>query len=61
LLLIAYNRTLQMEEFFAKYPEAGAGTKSRKNALEVVQNNIRWMERSVDDILPWLAKQPFEA
>ena len=50
-----------MEDFFAKYPEAGAGTKSRQNALEVVENNIHWIERSVDDILPWLAKQPFES
>lgn len=43
-----------MKEFFEKYPEAGAGKAGRQNALEVVSNNIKWLERHEADITNWL-------
>lgn len=46
----------EMEAFFAKYPEAGAGTASRKQALETVKYNINWMKTNLEEISQWLAK-----
>ena len=43
-----------MKEFFKKYPEAGAGQRARKSALENVQNNILWTKRSLSTINEWL-------
>ena len=34
------QRIEEMESFFAKYPNAGAGENYRKIALETVKNNI---------------------
>lgn len=45
-----------MESFFSKYPEAGAGTASRKQALENVGNNINWLARNTNSIESWLSK-----
>ncbi|KAJ8022350.1 Aminopeptidase Ey [Holothuria leucospilota] len=44
----------QMEEFFTKYPEAGAGTRGRQQALERVKTNIDWVKRNQDVIQQWL-------
>ncbi|XP_072112058.1 glutamyl aminopeptidase [Mobula birostris] len=44
----------QMKDFFAKYPEAGAGKTPREQALETVQTNIDWLKRNRNDILQWL-------
>lgn len=44
----------QMEEFFAKYPEAGAGTRGRQQALERVRTNIQWVEKNQAVIEKWL-------
>lgn len=43
-----------MKEFFNKYPEAGAGKAGRKTALEVVNNNIEWLENHEVVINNWL-------
>lgn len=47
----------EMESFFAKYPEAGAGTASRQQALEAVKYNINWMKTNLEEITNWLTKQ----
>ncbi|CAH2300766.1 glutamyl aminopeptidase [Pelobates cultripes] len=44
----------QMENFFARYPNAGAGETPRKQALETVNNNIAWIEMNKDGIKSWL-------
>lgn len=43
-----------MKTFFNEYPEAGAGKASRKTALEVVSNNIKWLENHEAFIANWL-------
>ncbi|KAJ8022253.1 Glutamyl aminopeptidase [Holothuria leucospilota] len=50
----------EMEDFFAKYPEAGAGTRGRQQALERVRTNINWVNRNQEVIQEWLNNQ-FEA
>ncbi|XP_058986694.1 aminopeptidase A [Musca domestica] len=47
----------EMLEFFGKYPEAGAGTTSRKQALENVKYNINWLKSNLKDVDNWLEKQ----
>ncbi|XP_075149946.1 glutamyl aminopeptidase [Haematobia irritans] len=47
----------EMHEFFTKYPEAGAGTIARNQALESVKSNINWLTNNLDDIKNWLQKQ----
>ncbi|KAI8123265.1 Glutamyl aminopeptidase [Lucilia cuprina] len=47
----------EMEAFFAKYPEAGAGTAARKEALENVKNNIKWLEQNYKPVGDWLQSQ----
>lgn len=44
----------EMKDFFAKYPEAGAGETARKQALEKVSNNIKWLANNKDGIEKWL-------
>ncbi|XP_063774977.1 glutamyl aminopeptidase [Pseudophryne corroboree] len=44
----------QMENFFQRYPEAGAGTTPRKQALETVRNNIAWVANNKIGIKSWL-------
>lgn len=43
-----------MTQFFAKYPEAGAGTAARGQALETVSNNIQWLANNKQQIMDWL-------
>ncbi|XP_062379310.1 glutamyl aminopeptidase [Sardina pilchardus] len=53
----SYNTEQQlwkMEFFFAKTPDAGAGTMPRLQALETVKNNIEWMRLNKDEIRTWL-------
>ena len=33
-----------MKQLFAKYPDAGAGTLARQQALDQVQMNIEWVQ-----------------
>ncbi|XP_066576726.1 glutamyl aminopeptidase [Amia ocellicauda] len=44
----------QMQLFFEKYPEAGAGEVPRKQALETVRNNIEWLKANKNAISKWL-------
>ncbi|KAH8359852.1 hypothetical protein KR093_009103 [Drosophila rubida] len=47
----------EMEHFFAKYPDAGAGTAARVRALETVKNNIVWLAENLESVDAWLDKQ----
>lgn len=51
------TRLVQMKEFFAKYPEAGAGSAARKQALERVENNIRWRKRNMAKLHEWFGSR----
>ncbi|GBP93587.1 Endoplasmic reticulum aminopeptidase 2 [Eumeta japonica] len=48
------NRLQEMETFFAKYPEAGAGEAARRRALENVRLNILWTEQHEKLVASWL-------
>lgn len=43
----------QMESFFAKYPNAGAGAQPREQVLETVKNNIEWLRQNRKSISDW--------
>lgn len=47
-------RLQEMRDFFAKYPEAGAGAAARLQALARVETNIQWLENNTKDIGAWL-------
>lgn len=47
-------RLKEMKEFFAKYPEAGAGARARVSALETVQKNIKWLDSNLQPLNDWL-------
>ncbi len=44
----------EMRAFFSKYPNAGAGAQYRKIALETVENNIKFLNESMQSIENWL-------
>ncbi|XP_013411098.1 glutamyl aminopeptidase [Lingula anatina] len=44
----------QVEEFFAKYPDAGAGERGRKQAIEGIKRNIAWIEKHEMTLVDWL-------
>ncbi|XP_042727279.1 glutamyl aminopeptidase [Lagopus leucura] len=44
----------QMEYFFEKYPNAGAGESSRSQSIEQVKNNIQWLKENKEEIRVWL-------
>lgn len=51
-----FNTELQLweiESFFAKYPEAGAGETPRQQVLETVKNNIEWLKQNRATITNW--------
>ncbi|KAM7154960.1 glutamyl aminopeptidase [Molossus nigricans] len=48
----------QMESFFKKYPEAGAGEKPRQQVLETVKNNIEWLNKNRKSIREWFLELP---
>uniref|UniRef100_G1PC96 Aminopeptidase n=1 Tax=Myotis lucifugus TaxID=59463 RepID=G1PC96_MYOLU len=48
----------QMESFFKKYPEAGAGEKPREQVLETVKNNIEWLKQNRKSISEWFGALP---
>ncbi|XP_053107584.1 glutamyl aminopeptidase isoform X2 [Hemicordylus capensis] len=43
----------QMENFFEKYPNAGAGEASRQQAIETTKSNIEWIKQHRDEIAAW--------
>uniref|UniRef100_A0A182P2X3 glutamyl aminopeptidase n=1 Tax=Anopheles epiroticus TaxID=199890 RepID=A0A182P2X3_9DIPT len=47
-------RLNELEDFFARYPEAGAGATARRQALENIQNNISWLDRNEANVAAWL-------
>lgn len=48
----------QMQSFFAKYPNAGAGAKPREQVLETVKNNIEWLKLNRQSISEWFTGAP---
>nr|XP_022919548.1 glutamyl aminopeptidase-like isoform X1 [Onthophagus taurus] len=44
----------EMEAFFAKYPNAGAGASARLRALETVRNNIKWLSQYKEPVEEWI-------
>ncbi|XP_047574175.1 glutamyl aminopeptidase [Lutra lutra] len=48
----------QMESFFKKYPDAGAGEKPREQVLETVKNNIEWLRQNRNTIRQWFLDLP---
>ncbi|NXY41199.1 AMPE aminopeptidase, partial [Ceuthmochares aereus] len=44
----------QMENFFEKYPNAGAGELPRSQSVEQVKNNIEWLKANKEEIRAWL-------
>ncbi|NXC51288.1 AMPE aminopeptidase, partial [Penelope pileata] len=44
----------QMENFFEKYPNAGAGESSRSQSIEQVKTNIEWLKENKEEIQAWL-------
>lgn len=44
----------EIKDFFARYPEAGAGARNRAKALETVSNNIKWLAKNTDSLRTWL-------
>lgn len=47
----------EMQNFFEKYPNAGAGTAARVRALENVKNNISWLGNNLSVVRDWLRKR----
>ncbi|XP_055587828.1 glutamyl aminopeptidase-like isoform X1 [Uranotaenia lowii] len=47
-------RLMELEDFFSRNPEAGAGATARTQALENISNNIQWLERNQKIIADWL-------
>lgn len=43
----------QIQSFFEKYPEAGAGEQPREQVVETVKNNIEWLKQNRDTIREW--------
>lgn len=52
-----YSHLPQIQEFFAKYPNAGSGARARQQALEEVETNIRWIDNHADLLHSWFLKQ----
>lgn len=40
-----------MNEFFAQYPNAGAGTSARKQAIDQVNMNIEWIKTREESLI----------
>jgi len=48
---------LQMKSFFKRYPKAGAGETARKQALEMLSTNIKWMDWNSQKVTDWFKKR----
>ena len=44
----------QMQHFFAKNPDAGAGAAARVQALETVTNNVKWLSKYQSVVEQWI-------
>lgn len=49
-------RLQEMKDFFNKYPEAGAGANARIQALENIENNMKWLANNKDSVGAFLTK-----
>ncbi|XP_053689545.1 glutamyl aminopeptidase [Sabethes cyaneus] len=47
-------RLQELEDFFRRNPDAGAGATARVQALENINNNIKWLNRNQEIIADWL-------
>ncbi|XP_017111880.1 glutamyl aminopeptidase [Drosophila elegans] len=45
----------EVQQFYIKYPESGAGANSRLEAVETIKYNIEWLARNRADISDWLS------
>nr|XP_009860488.1 glutamyl aminopeptidase [Ciona intestinalis] len=55
-----YNTDVQLwevESFFARYPESGAGASGRISAVNEINTNIQWMKENQAVIADWLATE----
>lgn len=50
-------RLQEMKDFFREYPDAGAGATARTQALENIQNNIKWLANNKKSIGEFLQGQ----
>ena len=51
---LLYVNQIQVESFFAKYPDAGAGVMARKQAVDRIKSNIAWMKANEQQVSSWL-------
>lgn len=51
------NLYKQVESFFERYPEAGAGARARENAIQSIKENIVWIADYEAEIADWLVMQ----
>ncbi|KAK6629881.1 hypothetical protein RUM43_003702 [Polyplax serrata] len=49
----------EVEAFYAKYPDAGAGANARKAALDRIKQNMYWLKKNEATIGAWLQKKKF--
>lgn len=47
-------RLMELEDFFSRNPDAGAGAAARVQAKENISNNIKWLERNQQIVADWL-------
>ncbi|CAH1400832.1 unnamed protein product [Nezara viridula] len=48
------ERLDETKTFFKKYPDAGAGTRSRQRSLECIDLNIEWLSTNYQSMKDWL-------
>lgn len=48
------TKLAEMEAFFKKYPDAGAGEAARKEALQRIEYNIQWLANNEQKVTKWL-------
>ncbi|RZC34917.1 glutamyl aminopeptidase [Asbolus verrucosus] len=46
----------EMQHFFAKHADAGAGAAARRQALETVANNVKWLSKYKKTVEDWIAE-----
>ncbi|KAH8312022.1 hypothetical protein KR044_009052 [Drosophila immigrans] len=44
----------EVQQFYSKYPESGAGASPRLQAIETIKYNINWLQENGADIANWL-------
>ena len=49
-----------MLDFYAEYPDAGAGAGPRAESVASIESNIVWIDRNRDVIIDWLSENGFD-